>query len=83
MSNEVTLPLPEYLRELALVAGREGARLALDEHKRNCPAPAAIATLQTEVTAIKIRFATLLGFMAGSGVLGGTAGALLTELLSK
>ena len=48
------------------------------EHKKNCPAVA----LEQRVRVIEIRFAALLGWMCGSGLMGGAVGAGLFKMLS-
>lgn len=72
-AGQVNVPLDQYLREVAL----EAARTALAEHKRDCP----VGDLGKRVWQLELRFATLLGFMAGSGFLGGLAGGFLATLI--
>lgn len=58
---------------------QEEARKVILQHLDLCP----FANLRIEerVRNIEISYARLIGFMAGSGLLGGTAGALLTRIL--
>jgi len=55
----------------------EAARVALEAHARECPA----RNLETRVRRIELRFAALLGFMAGSGFLGGLAGGFVANAM--
>jgi len=52
----------------------EVVRRTMAEHVATCP-------VAPEVNKIKIRFASLLAFMAGSGTLGGLAGGIMVRLL--
>jgi hypothetical protein len=60
-------------------AAREEAQKIVSDHLGWCP----FAKLQIEerVRGIENRFTLLVGFMVGSGLLGGTAGALITKLI--
>ena len=53
------------------------AAVALEKHDRNCPAKGMIV----QIDVMKQRFAMLVGALLGSGVLGGTIGAVLTKAL--
>jgi hypothetical protein len=59
---------------------REETRQAIMDHIRLCP----FATDQvgTRLRSIEMRFATLIGIMIGSGVLGGMAGGAISHLLT-
>ena len=69
---EIKVPLERWVREIA----REAATTALAEHQKQCK----ISAVEERVAKVEIRQATLVGFMAGSGVLGGLAGALVSGL---
>ena len=73
-ANAVSVPLSEYMRSIAV----EAARVALAEHAAACP----VAKLETRVRRLEVKFAALLGFMAGSGFLGGLAGGFVANALS-
>lgn len=68
--------LGEDLRQLA----REAARAELLIHLQNCPFFA--TQIQERTRQLEIRFATLVGFMFGSGTIGGMAGAAIIKTLS-
>lgn len=66
--------------ELHLVARDEASKVIL-QHLSLCP----FAQLEIEkrLRSLEARFLTLVGFMLGSGLLGGVAGVGLSKLLSK
>jgi len=57
----------------------EETKKEIMEHLNLCPF--AKLDIEGRVRTIEQRWAALMGFMLGSGILGGTAGALLTKLL--
>jgi len=63
---EIKLPLEPWVREIVKATVRE--------HAANCPVAARVGKLE-------MRFSALIGFMIGSGTLGGVAGAFLTSIL--
>lgn len=84
---EIKLPLDEFVRRIAQDAGRAGAREVLKEHQDGCPLrgvlaplPARVDGVEMRVQRIELRLATLIGFMIGSGLLGGAAGAALVKV---
>jgi hypothetical protein len=62
-------------------AAAEEALSVVKEHTENCN----FAKLQIEqrVRMVEMRFTTLIGFMAGSGLLGGVAGGAIFKALGK
>jgi hypothetical protein len=70
----------DQYNEMKIVA-KETAAEVIIQHLKLCP----FADLQIErrVRTIETRYAALVGFMLGSGILGGTAGALLTKLIGQ
>ena len=86
--QEIRLPLPEYLRELAQAAGVAAARAVLEEHAANCPIGNQVDDLrwgleQTDnrVRALEMSRAKLAGFLAGASAVGGIVGGLVAKLL--
>ena len=71
MSDDVHVPLPEYIAE----AAREAARTVIREHVVTCP----IAKLEGRVQILEARFNVVVGAIIGSGVLGGAAGAAILK----
>jgi hypothetical protein len=71
-SEVVGVRLPEFVRQIALVAAWE----VIKEHVENCP----IKDVQEKVDKLELRVATIIGLMFGSGVLGGTAVAAVLKL---
>jgi len=67
----IKVPLDAWVREIA----REAARTVIIEHKQDCH----IEQVEKRVGRLEIRFSLLIGFMAGSGVLGGVAGGLIAR----
>lgn len=57
------------------------ARQVVIEHLGLCPFTK--DDVNKRLRSMEIRFGTLLGFMVGSGILGGVSGALLTKLLPQ
>ncbi len=80
--NEMTVPMAEFVanaaraaaQDAAKKAAREAASTALTEYRANCP-------LEQRLRRVELRFAALVGFMTGSGFLGGFAGGMLANLL--
>ena len=68
---------PDIYTIRAVVA--EETRKVIIEHLNLCPF--AKFDIESRVRTMEQRWAALIGFMLGSGILGGTAGALLTKLL--
>jgi hypothetical protein len=58
-----------------ILIAREEAWKAIDEHRNRCPFAA--LCIETRIRAMENRFWLLIGFMFGSGLIGGTAGAAL------
>ena len=80
---EVTLPLNEFTKSVAREAAHEVMRDAIQSHVAGCPGVNTIPTLTQRVEAVENKMSKLIGFMIGSGVLGGSLGALLAKLLSN
>jgi hypothetical protein len=78
MSNEdlqnVTVPLPDFVSEIA----REAARTILREHVETCP----IGETVVRVTKIESRLSLLVGIMLGSGALGGVVGGTIARFFA-
>jgi len=66
-NQEIKIPLPKYIQEVAKVAGETAARRVIDEHVASCP----IKTVQSDVKRIEIRLGRMLGYMVGTGLTGG------------
>jgi hypothetical protein len=82
--QRISVPLDEWATNLA----KEAAREVIKEHIELCEARKAIPELETDVkeckkdiSQVKLRFGTLVGFMAGSGLLGGAAGGVVFKAL--
>jgi len=71
--DEIRLPLDDFVRGVA----REAARTVIEDHAKAC----VVWEVQRKVDAVQLRVATLIGAIAGSGVLGGGVGALLSKLI--
>jgi len=69
----------EEKTELHMVARDEASKVIL-QHLSLCPF--AQLDIEKRLRSIEQRFLALLGFMLGSGILGGLAGAALSKLLS-
>jgi hypothetical protein len=65
--------------DLIRLLAREEANAAILTHLRLCPL--AEQKIADRLRSLEVNFWKLVGFMLGSGVLGGTAGALLTKIL--
>jgi hypothetical protein len=63
-----------------LIAANEAERMIL-QHLKLCPF--ANLAIEERLRKIELRFATLLGFMLGSGMLGGISGALFSKLIGQ
>ena len=72
----VLVPLPDYIRETAEVAGDAAARRVIREHVKTCP----IGKIEDRVRVLEGRFAVLVGAIIGSGALGGTVGAIIIKM---
>lgn len=69
--DEVKVPLTEFVREVAREAAREASR--------NQQAACGIQDVKKDVQSLKTRFAALVAFMVGSGILGGVISGLLVR----
>lgn len=81
---EIQVPLDRWVRDIATHAAKEAARCVIEEHKDNCQI-GTVATQQTEhdtrLRKLEVRFVALVAFMAGSGLLGGVAGAMISRAI--
>ena len=76
----VSVPLEQWVKEIV----RETVKEAFPEHARTCEAMQLVPVVKEtakKVDELRMRFATLVGFMVGSGALGGAAGAVVVKLL--
>ena len=64
--RDITIPLEEWAEHLI--------DRALAKHRDQCP-------LYGRVRKLEIRFALLIGYMVGSGLVGGIVGALLSRIV--
>jgi hypothetical protein len=65
--------------QIDLIAMR-ASRLAILEHIKLCPFN--IFGIEQRVRSLENRFALLIGYMLGAGLIGGTAGAFLIKTLA-
>jgi len=72
------MPDPPNNYNIRSIAGEEARRTIL-EHLALCPF--AKFDIEERVRTIEKHYAALIGFMVGSGLLGGAAGALLSKAL--
>ena len=63
------------------LVSREEAAKVISDHLGWCPF--AKLDIEQRVRSIENRFTLLIGFMVGSGILGGVAGTLLSKLLGN
>ncbi len=66
MTRESNVPLEKWVEEIV--------KRTVAEHVASCP-------VASRVTKMEVRLSSLLGFMAGSGGLGGAAGGLIVKML--
>lgn len=66
---------------LTRLIAREEAEKAIVQHLALCPFTK--ADVDERLRKVEIHFGTLIGFMLGSGALGGVTGAALTKLLGN
>jgi len=62
-------------------AASEDARRIVAEHVSVCPFT--VLKIEERVRTVEMRFTTLVGFMAGSGLLGGVAGGAIFKALGN
>ena len=72
-------PDPDLITQRAIHAAREEINKTLIQHLKLCPFFA--QDVETRLRNVEINYAKLVGFMAGSGVLGGAASGLIIKLL--
>ena len=83
-SINIRVPLEQWVREIVRETAWQVVNEALPKHKTECEATRLISTIKEntkKVDELRMRFATLVGFMVGSGALGGVAGAIVSKLL--
>ena len=71
----ITLPPTNATRMIA----RDEARRAIIEHLHLCPF--SLDNLNERLRTIEMSFSRLVGFMLGSGLLGGVAGSIVAKLM--
>ena len=74
----IRVPLEQWVREIVRETAWQVVNEALPKHKKECDGMRIVPTVKEnteKVDRLRIRFAMLVAFMAGSGVLGGAAGA--------
>jgi len=77
MSEEVKVPLSEFVRQIA----REAAQAVIQKHIESCPGPKKAEALEKRVGVLEKRLIGLVAFMLGSGGLGGVLGGLIVRFL--
>ena len=78
--TQISVPLEQWVKEIV----RETIKETLPEHTRACEAMLLVPVVRDtaeKVDKLRMRFATLIGFMIGSGALGGAAGAVVVKIL--
>ena len=80
----IRVPLEQWVREIVQETVWQVVKEAMPEHVKGCEAIRLVSTIKEnskKVDELRMRFATLIGFMVGSGALGGVAGAIVSKLL--
>ena len=83
-SINIKVPLERWVREIVRETAWQVVNEAMPKHTEGCEAIRLVPTIKEnakKVDDLRMRFATLVGFMVGSGALGGAAGALVVKLL--
>jgi len=83
LSDEVQIPLPEYVKMIAREAGLVAAREVLEEHRKACPAATSAESVSKSIKSLEIRFGMLIGIMIGSGTLGGIVGVGVSAVVKS
>jgi len=68
------ISMEQYI-EVIVSRIEESNKRILAEHVAQCP-------LHDRIRRVELRFAALLGWMGGSGILGGFGGAIITKLIA-
>ena len=71
--ESIQVPITDFVREVA----REAAHAVITEHLATCP----IVKTVERVQKLEVRVGTMIGFMVGSGLLGGISGSVINSLL--
>jgi len=71
----ITLPPTNSIRMIA----REEALRVIDRHTEQCPF--SLSRVEYRVRCLEISYGRLIGFLLGAGILGGTAGGIVSKLL--
>lgn len=76
---QVDMPLPDFVKAVA----REAARTVIDQHvaDEHRDVDTRVERLESRIGRLEISLARLIGFMAGSGLLGGVAGGIVAKAL--
>lgn len=81
----VMVPLDEYTRTIAEMAAETIATRILERHRSTCQVGELQEQVESDIAprlrAVEMTQARLIGFLLGSGLLGGGAGALVAKLL--
>ncbi len=77
-ANQPNLPENDPAHPLAMIARRE-AYDVIKEHLTLCPFAA--LHIEERIRNVEMNYAKLIGFMTGSGILGGAAGATIVNYI--
>jgi len=84
IETKVRIPLEDWVKEIADRSARTAAQEVIKKHQNNCKAVAMVPVIKKtveKVESLRLRYVALIAFMAGSGMLGGGLGVLLTRVL--
>lgn len=76
-NEEIQVPLTDFVKQIA----REAAQEVIKEHVATCQTAIAFPASVERLRKLEIKTSTLIGFMAGSGALGGGIGAIAAKLM--
>ena len=74
--ENISVNLPQWAELLA----ERTAQVAIEKHAALCPAIRELPDLEKRVRKVEMGYATFLGAMVGSGLVGGLVGGGLTQL---
>lgn len=80
---KITVPLEDWVRQIVHATVQEAMPVMLKRHEETCrinDIAKTVTDTDERLRGVEIRWSMLLGFLLGSGLLGGAAGGLIATL---
>jgi len=81
-SAEISVPLEEWVKQIAEHAAEGAAKRVVKEMRDNCPAVSKMEQIDENsraITKIRVKFGILVGYMIGAGLIAGTTAVAVSK----